>query len=171
MELIIFDLDGTLVERDTDVLLPGVRAWFDIHRADYQFAIATNQGGVGLRYWLEQMGMQANQYPNEMAARTHVLLAQMALRDVSFAVYIAFAYRSKKTQQWAPIPPGKEDDPEWSPGWRKPNPGMLLAAMAGHDPVACLFVGDSDDDRLAAEAAGCPFQFADDFFGRTATGQ
>lgn len=41
---------------------------------------------------------------------------------------------------------------------RKPAPDMLLAACAGMgtDPAATLMLGDSDNDVLAARAAGCP---------------
>lgn len=44
-------------------------------------------------------------------------------------------------------------------GCRKPAPGMLLAAMRDFDvkPEDCVMHGDSDADRLAAEAAGVRF--------------
>ena len=39
---------------------------------------------------------------------------------------------------------------------RKPNPGMLLRAIADHglDPASCLMIGDKDSDMQAAAAAG-----------------
>jgi D-glycero-alpha-D-manno-heptose 1-phosphate guanylyltransferase len=42
---------------------------------------------------------------------------------------------------------------------RKPEPGMLLAAMRDFDaePADCVMYGDSDKDRLAAQAAGVRF--------------
>ena len=41
---------------------------------------------------------------------------------------------------------------------RKPAPDMLLAACArmGTDPAATVMLGDSDNDVVAARAAGCP---------------
>jgi len=48
------------------------------------------------------------------------------------------------------------------PDWRKPAPGMLLAAAAHFDvgPAALTYVGDMDGDRLAAETAGARFVHA-----------
>jgi histidinol phosphatase-like enzyme len=50
---------------------------------------------------------------------------------------------------------------------RKPAPGAILDALDRFQirPQDSLFVGDQDTDRLAAEAAGVPFQWAEDFFG------
>jgi D-glycero-D-manno-heptose 1,7-bisphosphate phosphatase len=50
---------------------------------------------------------------------------------------------------------------------RKPNPGMLLELMRMHDvkPEKALMVGDREDDRAAAEKAGCDFIWAWDLFG------
>lgn len=44
-------------------------------------------------------------------------------------------------------------------GCRKPQPGLLLRAMAalGEPPERCVAIGDSAEDLLAAEAAGVPF--------------
>lgn len=46
--------------------------------------------------------------------------------------------------------------------YRKPNPGMLLLAMAwlGVDKADCLYVGDMQDDQSAAAAAGINFRWA-----------
>lgn len=54
--------------------------------------------------------------------------------------------------------------------YHKPAPFMLLEAMKreGIDPKQCLYVGDSDDDRKAAEAAGIQFADAETFFGGAA---
>jgi D-glycero-D-manno-heptose 1,7-bisphosphate phosphatase len=55
---------------------------------------------------------------------------------------------------------------------RKPAPGMLIKAETWwysrgllHGPGQCLFVGDMDSDREAAERAGIVFCWAKDFFG------
>jgi phosphoglycolate phosphatase len=46
----------------------------------------------------------------------------------------------------------------------KPDPAPLRAAVSavGADPERCLFVGDSERDREAAERAGLDFQWAED---------
>ena len=42
---------------------------------------------------------------------------------------------------------------------RKPQPGLLLRAMAalGEPPERCVAIGDGPEDALAAQAAGVPF--------------
>lgn len=167
MILYIFDLDGTLADRETGALLPGVAEWFAAHRPDL-VAIATNQGGVGLRYWMERDGFgEPSAYPTEHDVNARVQTVVDAL--VTPAVpYVSLAYQSKKTGAWGPTPPGREDDPRWSPWWRKPAPGMLLRAMAdfGVPLSAVIFIGDSGEDRLAAEAAGVQYQHPNEFFGK-----
>jgi D-glycero-D-manno-heptose 1,7-bisphosphate phosphatase len=51
---------------------------------------------------------------------------------------------------------------------RKPNPGMLLQALADFDVSAteAFYVGDMDTDRQAAESAGMRFYWAMEFFRR-----
>lgn len=50
---------------------------------------------------------------------------------------------------------------------QKPSPVMLEKSMAlvYASPEETLFVGDAETDRLAAEAAGISFQYAEEFFG------
>lgn len=50
--------------------------------------------------------------------------------------------------------------------FRKPAPGMLTFAihLSGVTSADTLFVGDMDDDKQAAEAAGVAFAWANDFF-------
>jgi Predicted phosphatases len=46
----------------------------------------------------------------------------------------------------------------------KPEPESLLAAVdaLGVDPDRCVFVGDSESDRVTADRAGVPFVWAAD---------
>lgn len=189
--LIIFDLDGTLAERDSGNLLPRVSAWFNQNGEKFDFAIATNQGGVGLRYWMEQDGFgEPEKYPTEDAIwkRIHQVLGQ--LHDATFheqetrpsaanvkalklQTYVCFAYQSRKGI-WSPTPPDELRFNEtmhanyWRQDWRKPQPGMLLEAMgySGWEQSKTLMVGDSPEDQQAAQNAGCDFRWAWDFFGR-----
>jgi HAD superfamily hydrolase (TIGR01662 family) len=50
---------------------------------------------------------------------------------------------------------------------QKPSPVMLEKSMAlvYASPDETLFVGDAETDRMAAEAAGVSFQYAEEFFG------
>ena len=171
-KLIIFDCDGTLTPDNKGT-------WFDANVAgklatlrgqDIRLALASNQGGVGLRHWMEAAGFgKPDDYPT--AAQVFSRLAEVAnnvtaLTLLSVTIYTCFAYQSKTSGKWTPTPEGSEDDPHWSPLWRKPAPGMLLQAMAdaGVGPTDTLFVGDSDEDRQAAAAAGIEFVEAAVYF-------
>jgi histidinol phosphatase-like enzyme len=83
-------------------------------------------------------------------------------------VYVAYAYRQKKSGKPGPIPPQFSSSPYWRHDWRKPEAGMLKQAMLdyGAEPAQTLMVGDSPDDQAAATAVGCAFMWAKDFFGR-----
>lgn len=162
--LIIFDADGTLIDRDSGDYLPGVKEWFRRQRPPRNYAIATNQGGVGLRHWMEKEGFgEPQKYPYEW--QVHAKYMRLAT-DLDAKLFICYAYQSKSSGKWSPTPPGWEGLPKWSREWRKPAPGMLLAAMgwAGVEPAVTLMVGDSEDDEAAARAAGCDFVWAAEFF-------
>ncbi|MBZ0294352.1 MAG: HAD hydrolase-like protein [Anaerolineae bacterium] len=169
-KLIIFDLDGTLVvDRESSELLPGVLDWFTEHHAQQRIAIATNQGGVGLRYWMEvEKFGRPQKYPTEDRIWSRVDAVQAQLPGGPYPANACFAYQNRKGI-WSPTPPDKRGQPEWSPDCRKPAPGMLRRAMTEAEianPADCLMVGDRVEDQLAAQAAGCAFQWAWEFFGR-----
>lgn len=173
-KLIIFDIDGTLADRDTNALLPGVAEWFAAHETAHNIATAlvTNQGGVGLRWWMVKDNFgEPDSYPDQRDAENHIqaVVNQLPTRFArEIAPYVCFAYQSKKTGKWSPIPVGHENDWQWLPDYRKPAPGMLLRAMRDLNISALetLMVGDSEEDEQAAFAAGCDFQWASSFFGR-----
>jgi histidinol phosphatase-like enzyme len=54
------------------------------------------------------------------------------------------------------------------PYYRKPRPGMILAACIrfGCNPSEMLYVGDREEDQVAAAAAEAQFRHADVYFGR-----
>ena len=174
IKLIIFDVDGTLAEQFSLELLPGVRLFFDLlFRNDCpdtpRAAIATNQGGVGMRYWMEKAGFgRPHEFPTdeEINERMKELVAKIGHGRI-IPVYASYRFRTKQGK-WAPVPPEEMGNPSWEQEWRKPLPGMLIQAMqdAGSAPDETLFVGDREDDRSAARAAGCTFEWARDFFAR-----
>lgn len=173
-KLIIFDIDGTLADRDTNVVLTGVTEWFEAARDNYIVALATNQGGVGLRWWMVKDGFgNPDDYPDEADALNHVAsvvnqlpLSHYGRADLDLRTYICYAYQSKKSGKWNPIPEGKENDWRWMPDYRKPAPGMLLKAMqdCNISALETLMVGDSEEDEQAAKAAGCAFAWSSNFF-------
>jgi len=176
IQLIIFDVDGTLVKRNSLILLPGVREFFQLVFEERcqavhmpALAIATNQGGVGMRYWMEKnfFGFPGG-YPSEVdvVKRMNDLVTRLC-GNGKIPVYICFRYQDRKGK-WSPVPPEAASDSRWSEDWRKPGPGMLRKAMedAGVASGQTLFIGDRTDDEGAAKAAGCSFAWARDFFTR-----
>jgi HAD superfamily hydrolase (TIGR01662 family) len=176
IRLIIFDVDGTLVENHTTRLLPGVRNFFRSVTSGRcllfpppEFAIATNQGGVGMHYWMEQSHFgHPERYPNqsEIERRMNELVSELACTG-KMPVYMSFRFKDWRGK-WSPVPPEAAGDLRWNADWRKPRPGMLLKAMeeAGVTVGQTLFVGDRTEDRDAARAANCSFAWARDFFSR-----
>lgn len=170
-KLIIFDIDGTLADWKTHELLPGVKTWFDAYAPSTNIIGASNQGGVGLRYWMERDRFgEPKKYPTNLDAEEHFAAVQRNL-DHEFKVLTCYAYQSK-SGRWSPTPPYGVLSDEWNPDWRKPAPGMLLYAMRLFDvaPSETLMVGDSNEDQDAADAAECNFCWADEFFGRKVQG-
>ena len=166
--LTLFDLDGTLAHRDTGELLAGVARHFTL-RPPARWAIVTNQGGVGLRRWMEDNGFgEPDRYPTAEDIDTRIAAVIAAIGKQPIGVYACYAYQTQKGE-WAPAPATATDDPRWRHDWRKPSPGMLLQAMTDAgvtDPANVLMVGDSDADQQAAEAAGMQFRWADEYFER-----
>lgn len=167
-ECILFDIDGTLADWRTSDLLSGVAEWFERHASDYKIALITNQGGVGLRAWMEEAGFgEPNKYPTEDLAHAHMDAVNMALPGGVYPLYVCYAYQAKSSGKW--YPPDEDDydtDPEWRHDHRKPAPGMIYDAIRDlHTTRAkTLLVGDRDEDRLAADNAGIDFQSAELFF-------
>ena len=174
LKLIIFDVDGTLAETYTLNLLPGVKDFFTLSTSadcaeQPKLAIATNQGGVSMRYWMESGGFgRPDTYPTreEVENRLQALL-QTLTAGIEIRVYVAYGYQNRKGQ-WAPVPAEFRELPAYSQSWRKPNPGMLIQAMrdAGARPEETVYIGDRPDDQAAARAAGIRFEWAKDFFNR-----
>src|SRR5689334_4202118 len=104
-KLIIFDLDKTLSAFNSDQLYPDAEAWIAEHR-DVKVAIATNQGGVGLRFWMEQGGFgDPGKYPTLVDVDYRLsCLFDSSNRPLVFACY---RYQSQKGK-WSPVPEGCE---------------------------------------------------------------
>lgn len=166
--LVIFDVDNTLADRDSTILYPDVQLWFKAHWGEHFIALATNQGGVGLRYWMERDGFgDPSKLPTEsgLRQRFRTLLSGVP-NSRSIQIHVCYAYQSKDSGKWSPTPPGRENSEKWNPANRKPAPGMLLGAMRsyGVSPEQTTMVGDSPEDREAATAAGVRFIHRDEFF-------
>jgi D-glycero-D-manno-heptose 1,7-bisphosphate phosphatase len=138
---LILDRDG-VINVDTGFLhriedCRFVEGIFDLARVfadhDFRLVIATNQSGIGRGYFTE--------------ADFRRLMGWMIERFRDHDVEIDRIYHA----------PDAPDTPVPSrPGWRKPEPGMMLQAIADFDldRTECWSVGDHDRDLAAAAAAG-----------------
>jgi histidinol-phosphate phosphatase family protein len=152
--LLLLDRDGTLnrslghrpPNRPEEVeLLPGVAARLHRYAArGWRIVIVTNQGGVAFGYQTEAQ-----------AQATHQAVLDALPVEVDGS-YLCPHHPEGTIPEYAMTCPN-----------RKPAPGAIRDALDrfGAQPQDCLFVGDQDSDRMAAEAAGVPFQWAREFFG------
>lgn len=152
--LICFDVDGTLVETASGATfrksaddwqwLPGrLEQLRKLSEEGANIALATNQGGVAFGY------MQEDRLTGEL----HRMFRETCISER--CVYVCFTHPKATLEQY------RADDIR-----RKPGPGMLQEAMSdfGVEPEETLFVGDRPEDEQAAQAAGCDFQWSDNFF-------
>ena len=157
----IFDVDNTLADRDSDQLYDHVAKWFAQHKPQ-RVALATNQGGVGLRAWMERDGFGD---PEKLPTEQHVIhrlshLGQQiaTLTGGDILICYACAYQSKTSGEWSP----QREGSQWLKSWRKPGTGMLNEAMQYYkaERHEYVFVGDNlhnNYDELAAKAAGITY--------------
>lgn len=191
LKLIIFDLDGTLTYFKDTRFPPGVIEFFEyVKDKPVQIAIATNQGAVGLRRWMQLHNFPSDpdefesamrRYPpqSEVDARIAEITEELSeICGKEIKVYTCYRYQSQSSGKWSPVPPeGYYQDEsghmqvknEWRKEWRKPDIGMLLKAIKDsglilYDSDDVLYVGDRESDKEAASVAGISYQDHDDFF-------
>lgn len=142
---VIFDRDGVL-NVDTGYAfephklewMPGAKAAVArVNRAGVLAVIATNQSGIGRGYYREA-DMEA--FHDEMLRQ---LEAEGARID---RIYFAPHHEDAAEERYRVA-----DHPD-----RKPNPGMLLRALAEFevDPLDAIMIGDKETDMEAARRAG-----------------
>ncbi|RZG08991.1 D-glycero-beta-D-manno-heptose 1,7-bisphosphate 7-phosphatase [Pseudoalteromonas sp. CO348] len=105
-------------------------------KAGYKIVVVTNQSGIGRGYYNE--------------AQFHALSEWMCAQFKAHGVDIAGVYFCPHHPEKAQGPYKVECD------CRKPEPGMLLQAIAEHDldPAQSVMIGDKVSDIKAARAAG-----------------
>jgi hypothetical protein len=174
--------------------MPGVREWITrLDPADNEIALVTNQGGVGLRYWMESGGFgDPSKYPTEQEVMERLNIIRKALiagTQFRCPIHVCFRYLSQKGN-WSPTPfdpssaeiaafADNDHDPQqmivdesslparWRKSHRKPEPGMLHDAIFDFRPSRVVMVGNSEDDRKAAEAANAEYIDGDELFSYT----
>jgi D-glycero-D-manno-heptose 1,7-bisphosphate phosphatase len=118
--------------------IPGAReAVAAFNRAGWLVIVVTNQSGVGRGFYTEEA--------------MHALHAQMREDLATAGGHIDAFYHAPQHPE-APVEAYRHPDPPL----RKPNPGMILQALAEWpiDPDASLLIGDKPSDLEAALRAG-----------------
>jgi D-glycero-D-manno-heptose 1,7-bisphosphate phosphatase len=149
---LFLDRDGTLTRdfgytyRPSDLAwLPGAQdAIVDAARAGRRVIVVTNQSGIGRGLFTEA----------EMHAFHAAMQKDLAQRGAQIdAFYFCPFHEDAVITQYRAV-----SHPD-----RKPNPGMLLRAIAdfGLDSGRCLMVGDAASDLEAARAAQVAGMYAD----------
>jgi histidinol phosphatase-like enzyme len=172
--LYIFDLDSTLVKLYGTEPLPGVHVGLDLlKREGHLLAVATNQAGPA---WGEETG--EDKFPEAISlGRRFLKIAELipVLDSIPWFVSLYDERLSLAQHTYDALVrdflfggEGLELHVAADPTWRKPEPGMLLAACRhyGLPGAQAVFVGDAETDAEAASAAGMAFIYADEFFDR-----
>ena len=139
------DRDGVLIvdcgyphRPDQLVLIPGAaEAVKRLNAAGYVVVIVTNQSGVARGLFSEET----------MHGFNALLIARLAEAGARIDAVYACPFHAEAVDDRYRHP----DHPD-----RKPNPGMLLKAVAEHDldPARSLMIGDQPSDMEAARRAG-----------------
>ncbi len=142
--LLLLDRDGVInidhgyvSKREDFEFIPGI---FDLVRTararDYGVVIVTNQSGIGRGYYTE----------DEFWVLTNWMTDQFHANDAAIDHVFFCPYHPDAT-----IEKFRQTHP-----WRKPSPGMLLAAQEQFqtDMAASVFIGDKETDIAAGHAAG-----------------
>lgn len=153
-KLIIFDVDRTLTATKSGKMfrktaddwqwLPGrIEKLCELKTQGVHLAVATNQGGVAFGYMKQE----------DILAELTRMIKEAGIP--TGGLYICYTHPNASIEQY-----------KYEDGRRKPGPGMLLDAMRDFDsdPDETLYVGDRQEDKDAAEAAGVDFQWSWDFF-------
>ncbi len=142
---VFLDRDGVLIEDSGYphleahlVLIPGAGAAVRrLNRLGYLAVIVTNQSGVARGLFAE----------DQMHAFNALLVRRLAKEGAHIAAVYACPFHAEAREERYRHP----DHPD-----RKPNPGMLLRAIAEHgiDPAKSFMIGDQPTDMEAARRAG-----------------
>lgn len=172
--LYIFDLDGTLVKTyDTELLKNTVSTLEHLSSKGDKIAIATNQAGLAWR-----IATQDEKYPDVASLASRFCRIAQNLPVVQSIPWFVSLFDERvtlsDTQYENLVLEMRSASGELNlqvqatVGWRKPEPGMLLAAAEYYQihPDASIFIGDYPSDADAAAAAGMNFRWADTFFNR-----
>ena len=170
--LYIFDLDGTLVDKYGTQPLTNVADHLAL-LADHghSLAVATNQAGLAWRIMthnekfpdVSSMAHRFTQIVHNLP-QLHSVPWFVSLHDVR--VKLNPRRYDKLASDLVVACDTLNLQVAVDPYWRKPEPGMLLAAQKhyGFNPEEIAFIGDFKTDAEAAATAGIRFYWAGEFF-------
>lgn len=158
-KILFLDLDGTvrrtksgskfIQNPDDQALIPGVAAAI-AKFSEFEIIGVTNQGGVAAGYKSLEDCIKEQM-------RTMELLP--AIKEINFCIDFAgkSAYRLGRSKSLILLPEG--------PNYRKPGSGLLDAYLELFPlfPEYAIMIGDREEDRQAAYAAGIDFMWAEIF--------
>lgn len=164
-DLILFGRDGTLTIPASGAKFPKTvddQQWMpgrlerlkELHAQNIHTAIITNQGGAA---WGIFTPRDMNNCLNKQVWQSEMSAFYVCYHDTSEK-----ARASDRTIKELTLPDLYKGHER-----RKPGPGMLIEAMDDFEmePDKTLYVGDRPEDEKAAQAAGCSFCWAWQFFG------
>jgi len=174
-----FDFDGTLVKSFTGDPLPGAKAALRPYRAGVETFIATNQAGPVFR-----LVTGAAKYPTveNVCANIGKSLGLLSFRPdwlvlccnsgrqgvewMQAEARIASQFHQRLVSALKAI----DYEVTNGPAYRKPQPGMLVAAAEyfGVAIADLVYVGDMESDEIAARQAGARFVDAQAWLGGAA---
>lgn len=171
--MFLFDLDHTLVIPRSGKKFPVTvddRAFIegrwehllDLHEQGKKTAICTNQGGAA---WGIFQPEEMDKFLAHLCKSGDIDKFFVCYRDTSEK-----ARNSERTIKELTVPEYYKGSEYYKGDWnrRKPGPGMLIEAMDyfGIPWYDTLYVGDRQEDKDAAEAAGCNFEWEWSYFKR-----
>lgn len=170
--LYVFDLDSTLVEMYGVQPLAGVAAKLaSLGDHGAGLAVATNQAGPA---WRRETGDPKYPTPESLGMRFRQIAELIpVLADVPWFVAIGDDRLDLDSHDYEAMAEALkaavgaiEIHVSAAPDWRKPEPGMLLAACDRWrvSPSGAIYVGDAVTDAEAAYAAGMSYISAGRFF-------
>lgn len=168
-KLILFDIDGTIADRDSVEIYPVVKRFIESLDPSVSVAFITNQGGPPCR----NTGWEfSSTFPTRLKVQARLDNLMKVIYDLlgrKPSLYVAWVYQDKYGQVYDLSGPVKEDTKiKKCLFWRKPGPGMILQACLDSStrPAETLMIGDNFKvDGGAADAAGVAFEWAWDYIG------
>jgi D-glycero-D-manno-heptose 1,7-bisphosphate phosphatase len=169
-KLLLVDCDGTIRKplsrnqfiqypRDQKIIAGATDAIAHFHNRGYLIIGISNQGGVAMGY---------KSLEDTIAEQLYTIKLLPQLLNIYFCPDLEGKHCwgvSKEIDDARPIHTAWAA--RWAGTFRKPQPGMIYAAILNHHgegkPEDCLYVGDRTEDFQAAAAAGINFMWAEEW--------